>query len=106
MKDHTVQIHSAASVEESTVRSPLIDSSTKSYSAVETLENGATITSAAQTTSDNDDDQEAVKVVERRTWTWRSKSYKRSLASLIVLLIIFTGLQYLILKLNLPAPNE
>ncbi|KAI9279897.1 snare associated Golgi protein-domain-containing protein, partial [Umbelopsis sp. AD052] len=77
----------------------------KSYSAVETLENGATITSAAQTTTD-DEDQEAVKVVERRTWTWRSKSYKRSLASLIVLLIIFTGLQYLILKLNLPAPND
>ncbi|KAG2189389.1 hypothetical protein INT44_004531, partial [Umbelopsis vinacea] len=102
---HTVQIHTADSVEESTVNSPLIGSSAKSYSAVETLENGATITSAAQTTTD-DEDQEAVKVVERRTWTWRSKSYKRSLASLIVLLIIFTGLQYLILKLNLPAPND
>ncbi|KAH8549616.1 snare associated Golgi protein-domain-containing protein [Umbelopsis sp. PMI_123] len=104
MKDHTVEIHSADNAEETSVRQPLIDPNAKSYSAVETAENGATITSAVKAT--NDDDQEAVKVVERRTWSWRSQSYKRSLASLIVLLIVFTGLQYLILKLNLPAVDE
>lgn len=105
MKDHTVQINSAESAEEYNAQQPLItsDPNVKSYSAVETTENGAIITSATTT---SDVDSEAVKVIERRTWSWRSQSYKRSLASLILLLIVFTALQYLVLKLNLPAADS
>lgn len=99
MQDHTTQINSVDNAEESSAQQPLItnDPNFKSYSAVETAENGATIASAA--------DSESGKVIERRTWTWRSQSYKRSLASLIILLIFFTALQYLVLKLNLPAAD-
>src|ERR1700722_5021070 len=75
MQDHTTQINSVDNAEESSAQQPLItnDPNFKSYSAVETAENGATIASAA--------DSESGKVIERRTWTWRSQSYKRSLAS-------------------------
>jgi hypothetical protein len=105
MKDHTVQINSAENAEEYNAHKPLItsDPNVKSYSAVETTENGAIITSATTT---SDVDSEAVKVIERRTWSWRSQSYKRSLASLIILLIVCTALQYLVLKLNLPAADS
>lgn len=105
MKNHTTQIISTEDIEESSVREPLFsnNSNVQSYSAVETTEHGVIITGAANA---ENVDHEAVKVIERRTWTWRSQSYKRSLAALIALLVLFTALQYLILKTNLPAVDE
>jgi hypothetical protein len=105
MKNHTTQILSAEGNEDSSLREPLVanNSNVQSYSAVETTEHGAIITGAATA---EDVDNEAVKVIERRTWSWRSQSYKRSLASLIVLLLVFTAIQYVILKTNLPAVDE
>ncbi|CAM0135065.1 unnamed protein product [Umbelopsis sp. WA50703] len=105
MKNHTTQILSAEGNEDSSLREPLVanNSNVQSYSAVETTEHGAIITGAATA---EDVDNEAVKVIERRTWSWRSQSYKRSLASLIVLLLVFTAIQYVILKTNLPAVDD
>lgn len=42
---------------------------------------------------------------EKKAWIWTSKSYAWSLATLILLLVIFSALEYTLLKLNLPAVN-
>jgi hypothetical protein len=42
---------------------------------------------------------------EKRAWLWTSNSYAWSLATLIILLLTFSALEYALLKLNLPAVN-
>ncbi|KAI9317593.1 snare associated Golgi protein-domain-containing protein [Dichotomocladium elegans] len=51
------------------------------------------------------DEPAIVKVIEvRREWRlWRSNSYIRSLAMLVILFVIFSALEFALLKLNLPA---
>ncbi|KAI9281651.1 snare associated Golgi protein-domain-containing protein [Sporodiniella umbellata] len=51
-----------------------------------------------QTTKDN------IKV-ESKVWIWTSNSYAWSLATLALLFIVFTGLEYALIKLNIPAVN-
>lgn len=42
---------------------------------------------------------------EKKAWLWTSNSYAWSLATLILLLLTFSALEYTLLKLNLPAVN-
>ncbi|CAO3651947.1 unnamed protein product [Mucor hiemalis] len=42
---------------------------------------------------------------EKKAWLWTSNSYAWSLATLIMLLLAFSALEYTLLKLNLPAVN-
>jgi hypothetical protein len=39
---------------------------------------------------------------EKKAWLWTSDSYAWSIAALLLLLLIFTALEYALLKLNLP----
>lgn len=42
---------------------------------------------------------------EKKEWLWTSNSYAWSLATLILLLLTFSALEYALLELNLPAVN-
>lgn len=42
---------------------------------------------------------------EKKAWLWTSNSYAWSLATLVLLLVTFSALEYALLKLNLPAAN-
>ncbi|KAI9246407.1 hypothetical protein EDC94DRAFT_389325 [Helicostylum pulchrum] len=42
---------------------------------------------------------------EKKEWLWTSNSYTWSLATLILLLLTFSALEYALLELNLPAVN-
>lgn len=43
---------------------------------------------------------------EKKVWIWTSSSYIWSLATLFILFIIFSGLEYALIKLNIPAVNS
>jgi hypothetical protein len=40
---------------------------------------------------------------EKKAWLWTSNSYAWSIAALVLLFLIFSALEYALLKLNLPA---
>jgi len=42
---------------------------------------------------------------EKKSWLWTSNSYTWSLATLVLLFLIFSALEYALIKLNLPAMN-
>lgn len=42
---------------------------------------------------------------EKKAWLWTSNSYAWSLATLVLLVLIFSALEYTLLKLSLPAMN-
>lgn len=42
---------------------------------------------------------------EKKAWLWTSESYIRSLLALAILFLVFTALEYTIMKFNLPAMN-
>lgn len=42
---------------------------------------------------------------EKKSWFWTSNSYAWSLATLVLLFLIFTALEYALIKLSLPAMN-
>jgi hypothetical protein len=42
---------------------------------------------------------------EKKSWFWTSNSYAWSLTTLVLLILIFTALEYAIIKLTLPAMN-
>ncbi|KAL9547155.1 hypothetical protein PS6_007295 [Mucor atramentarius] len=42
---------------------------------------------------------------EKKLWLWTSNSYTWSLATLVLLFLIFSALEYALIKLNLPAMN-
>lgn len=42
---------------------------------------------------------------EKRVWLWTSKSYVWSLTALVLLFVVFSGLEYALFKLNIPSVN-
>lgn len=42
---------------------------------------------------------------EKKAWLWTSNSYAWSLATLVLLLLTFSALEYTLLKYSLPAMN-
>lgn len=42
---------------------------------------------------------------EKKSWFWTSNSYAWSLATLVLLVVIFTALEYALIKFTLPAMN-
>ena len=44
-------------------------------------------------------------IIDRKAWKWTSDSYIWSLTTLILLLVTFSALEYLLLRLTLPAVN-
>ncbi|KAI9490820.1 snare associated Golgi protein-domain-containing protein [Zychaea mexicana] len=88
-------------------RTPLLGTSPQEEQRIQSY---VTATTTTQTTDDNGDIQKTVDEEEvvvqhsRRGWrSWRSDSYLRSIVMLVVIFVIFTGLEIALLKLNLPA---
>ncbi|CDS10850.1 hypothetical protein LRAMOSA11336 [Lichtheimia ramosa] len=73
-----------------------VEQDVQTYASIESAE--------TQRVDENGDIVKTVQVETTTTWRlWRSNSYIRSLGMLIILFIVFTGLELALLKLNLPA---